>query len=355
MDSISDRCGAIWQRVRSSPAQLPAQVAIPRSHVADGSSMGSAFTKDQDYFQIRFNQVFLSDRRKWWSEYDPMALAVTEFIYDKSMQAVPFIVGPSLVQKYGQKVPAGMLFQDTRVAGIHPYRGGPVKTTVMLFRVQRQDYGRKLLNMAESAASVLDFSSALTMYVKLANVLLDGVEALFGMDTVQPVTGLRREFDPDAGDLFEPGFFALIDPHDTDFRPEQLWVRDRQLFSGDSLETATPFRAGDFILYSIVQSKTRSDDSTLPFYEQFERAKKEAGHADASSWLRARADDAVLWQRVLASPDLTEPHADELSEVYRARIQKIHDYAVDHKVLGPAPGSGAQPAKLQQATALLES
>ncbi len=355
MPSLGERCGAIWQRVRSSPAQLPTPVAIPRDHVEGAESMGPAFAKDQDYFQVRFNQVFLTDRRQWWSEYDPMALAVTEFIYDKSVQAVPFIVGPSLVQKYGQKVPAGMLFQDTRVAGIHPYRGGAVTTTVMLFRVQRQDNARSVLHIAENAASVLDFSTALTMYVKVAGVLLDSVETLFGMNGTQPVAGLRREFDPDAGDLFQPGFFALVDPHDAGFRPDQLWVREHQLCVGDSLASATPYRGGDFVLYSIVQSKVRTDDALLPFYSQFERAKEAAGHADANAWLRARADDATLWQSVLASPDLTEPHAEELSKAYRAKIQKRHDDAVDGGVLGATTGPTAQMNKIRQATALLEA
>ncbi len=341
--------------MHASPARLPAQLAIPRDHVEGPAPAGPAFAKDQHYFQVRFNQVFLSDRRRWWSEYVPMAMAVTEFIYDKSVQTVPFIVGPSLVQKYGQKVPAGMLFQDTRVAGIHPYRGGRLTTTVMLFRIQQEDYGRKLLDIAENTAAIVDFSTALTMYVKLAGVLLDSVEGLFGMDATQPVAGLRREFDPDAGDVLEPGFFALIDPHDTAISPEQLWVRDHQLLAGDSMASATPFRAGDFILYSLVQSTVRSDDSTLPFYPQFERAKEEARHADANAWLRARADDASLWQSVINSPDLTEPHADERAQAYRARIQKIHDYAVAHNMLGPAPASAARLDKVRQATTLLES
>jgi hypothetical protein len=353
MASLSERCGTIWQRVRTSPARLPEPVIIPNDHVDGAAARAQAFTKDEDYFQIRFNQVFLSDRRQWWSSYEPMAFAVTEFIYDKSVQAVPFIVGPSLVEKYGQRVPAGMLFQNTRVAGIHPYRGGRVTTTVMLFRVQRDDYARKLLHIAENTASVLDFSVALTMYVKLAGVLLDGMEALFGMESVQPVAGLRREFDPDAGDVFAPGYFALVDPHDQQFRPDRLWVRDHQLLVGDSMATAAPFRDGDFILYSIAGSKTRSDDTTLPFYAQYERARQQAGHADANSWLRARADDAALWQSVLSSPDLTEPHAAELSRAYRAKIKRIHDDAVANGVLGPGQGA-ARMSAIRQATALLE-
>jgi len=173
MASVSERCGAIWQRVRSSPARLPAQVAIPRSHIAGSSSMGSAFAKNQDYFQVRFNQVFLSDRRR-----------------------------------------------------LHPLQHRAVQDQVRRFHAA--------------------------------------------------------------------------------------------------------------------------------FYEQFERAKKTAGHADASSWLRARADDASLWQTVLNSPDLTESHAEELSAEYRAKIQKIHSYAVDNDVLGPASGL-ARMSRVRQATALLET
>jgi hypothetical protein len=354
MSSIAERCGALWQRVHSSPAKLPFPVAIPADHGAGAGAAPVAFAKDRDYFQVRFNQVFLSARRQWWSDYEPMAFAVTEFAYDKAVHAVPFLVGPSLIERYGQKIPAGMLFQDTRVAGIHPYRGGRLTTTVLLFRVRRTDHARSLLHIAENTAGVLDFSVALTTYLKLASVLLDGVEALFGMDAVQPVAGLRREFDPDAGDVFGPGFFALIDPHDPGFRAERLWVRDRQLLEGDSLATAVPFVGGDFILYSVVSSDRRSDESTLPFYPQYERALAQARHGDENSWLRARADEAALWQSVLASPDLTEPHAEELAESYRAKIRRAHRKAVENGVLGPGSGSGRRLAAIRQATALLE-
>jgi hypothetical protein len=355
MTALTDRCGAIWQRVRASPVKLPVPVVIPGDHVAGAEPLVSAFVKDHDYFQVRFNQIFLSDRRQWWSDYEPMAFAVTEFIYDKSVQVVPFMVGPSLIERYGQRVPAGMLFQNTRVAGLHPYRGGRLTTTVMLFRVRRADQARSLLHIAENTVSVLDFSVALTMYVKLAGVLLDGLEALFGMDAVQPVAGLRREFDPDAGDVLAPGYFALVDPHDPGFSPERLWVRDHQLLTGDSLATAVPFTGGDFVLYSLVRSAERSDDSMLPFYPQYERALEEARHSDANSWLRARADDAALWQTVLTSPDLTRSHAEKMAQQYRAEIKSAHEKAVDGGVLAPSRSAGPNQAAIRQATALLES
>ena len=357
MTSLAERCGAIWQGVRASPAELPATVLIPPDHVHGAQPEPSTFVKNQDYFQVRVNQVFLSEKRRWWSEYQPMAFAVTEFIYDKSVQAVPFVVGPSLIERYGQQVPAGMVFKNTRVAGIHPYRGGRLTTTVMLFRVRRDDYARNLLHIAESAASVVDFSAALTMYMKLAGVLLDGVESLLGMAAVEPVAGLRQEFDPDAQDQFRPGYFALIDVHDEGFRADRLWVRDHQLLYGDSLASAAPFTGGDFILHSLVRSDRRSDEATLPFYGQYEKALEQAGHSDKRSWLRARAADSVLWQAVTASPDLTKPHAAELRQQYRAEIEKEHADAVAGGVLGPA-GTGTDPAidpaVLRQATALLE-
>ena len=39
----------------------------------------------------------------------------------------------------GQQTPVGMVFSDTRVAGIHPYRGGRLIVTVILYSVVRNE------------------------------------------------------------------------------------------------------------------------------------------------------------------------------------------------------------------------
>jgi len=136
--TLADRCGEIWDRIRQGTRRYPARVTIPRDHVDESEKLGAAFGPDLHYFQVRVNEMYLTYSRKWFSEYDPMVFVVTEFTYgQKKNEAVPFVVGPVMMEKYGQKVPTGMVFLDTRVAGPHPYRGDRLTLSVVLCRVKR--------------------------------------------------------------------------------------------------------------------------------------------------------------------------------------------------------------------------
>ena len=124
--SILDRCQALFQTARKGETRLPSRVSIPSSHVDDPERLGPPLEPDRHYFQVRVNEMFLSHARQWYAAYDPLVFVGSEFIYDKAETAVPVMVGPSLLERFGKKrdLPGGTVFEDTRVAGLHPYRGG---------------------------------------------------------------------------------------------------------------------------------------------------------------------------------------------------------------------------------------
>jgi len=335
MKSLVERCGNIWESMRQSPAQRPSRVDIPRSHVDEGQKMGIDFKPFEHYFQVRVNEMYLPYERKWFSTYDPMVFVVSEFKYGKEDEAVPFVVGPMMMEQYGQKMPAGMIFSDTRVAGLHPYQGGRLALSVVLYRVRQTNYAKKLLQVVESAASVLDFATALSTYTKIASVVLDGVEALLGLGDTDPLIGFRCEFDPDAGDKFEPSYFALINTPEDDLDTDKLWVRKRKLLYGNSLAKAKPFRDADFVLYSTAQTAKRSDLTTLSFYPAYERMIDAAMKSNTEdSWRLTKALMTDLAQTLRFSPDLTPEHAADLRSEYISEMVKEHERSVDVSNLG---------------------
>ena len=311
----------------------------------DGEELDATLQKDVDYFQVLVNEMYLTYARKWFSTYDPMVLVVSDFIYDKEQTSVPFVVGPVLMEKYMEKVPQGMVFSDTRVAGLHPYRGGSLALAVVLCSIQRDNYARKLLELVEGAANVLDFSTVLSTYMKVANVILDGVEALLGLNSTTPVVGLRKQFNPGAGGV-RPGYFALINASEGAIKEEDLWVRDRKLLYGSKFETARPFRDADYVLYSITKTPKRDDLSTLPFYPLWERVRKEAMIPKEDPYLNAKANMTILAQDMMLSPDLTEEQANDLADEYSERMKTLHDSAV--KRAQRAPGEEVEPSELDR-------
>jgi hypothetical protein len=353
MKTLAERCQNIWNRITHAPSCVPVMVPIHREHV-HGEQLGQAFSPNEHYFQVRINEMYLTDSRQWFSVIDPMVFVVSEFIYDKKVETVPFIVGPAMMKQFEKQIPPRMIFSNTRVAGLHPYRGGRLCLSVILYQVQRKNYAQELLHIIESVATVLDFSTVLSSYLKLANVVLDGIESLLGLEGTVPLIGHRSELDPDAGDHLEPTYFALIDMPDSQPDPNALWVRDHHLLFGASLDTATPFRSADFVLYSITQASERNDVTTLPFYSLYEQVIQEAMKPDDISYRGAKAAMTALAQKMILSPDLTATQADKLADQYAKEMKRVHDKAVDWSYLGPAKATSEVDKKLRQAVTILD-
>jgi hypothetical protein len=330
MASLSQQWGDIWERVKQSPAELPTRIMIPRKNVVNEKL--SAIQPGVHYFQVIINEMYLTKRREWFSVYDPMVFIVSEFNYDKKRETVPYLVGPMMIEKNGQKAPAGMIFSDTRVAGLHPYRGGGLALSLILCRVKRDNYARKLMQVLENTAKVLDFSSMLSTYVKVAGIVMDGVDLMLDSGDLQPHIGLRKEFDVNE---LESQYFALIDIPEGNVNQEEFWVNHGQLCVGKSKEDTKPFREADYVLYSITSTEERDDISVLPFYPLWERIQTEALVPDDNSWQRAKGDLLSLYQNLVLSPDLVPDQAAMLNQKYKKEIVQLHDNAQQMSTLGP--------------------
>jgi hypothetical protein len=323
----------IWNRIRQSEAQLPTKIAIPRNQVDRGEKLGGPFERDEHYFQVEVNEMFLTYNREWFSSYDPLVLIISEFSYAKERRSVPFVVGPNLIKAdSGKKVPNGMLFTNTRVAGIHPYRGDGLTISVMLYRMRVEDHLRKLMKVVETAAGALSFGTALGAYLKVADVIFDGVDSLFDMGKIDPVVGHRQEFKQG----FEPGYFALIDMPEQQARNYEFWVREQQLVVGDALATAEPFRDADYVLYSISQMDDRDDLDLLPVYPLWECVAQEAAVANDTYWKNAKASMAAFHKAMVGSPDLTSLQTDRLLDEYITKMKNLHNSATKISMLSDA-------------------
>ncbi len=334
MSSLAERWKNIWGSMSQSRTSVPIRVAIPVEHVDNKEILKTPFKPDEQYFIVRINELYLNYSRQWFNLYDPMVFVVSEFTYDGEEETVPFVVGPSMMEKLGQKIPTGMIFSDTQVAGLHPYRGGRLNLSVILLKVKRDDYARKFLSVVESASKALDFSTALGNYVKVGGVVLEGVEAIMGMSNTVPIMGLRKEFNPDAGDKFASSYFALIDTPESTIMPDDLWVRNNQLYYGKDRGEPRPFRDADYVLYSIIGTQERGDLTKLPFYHDWELVAKEAATPKESNWENAKANMAILYQKICLSPDLTGNHAQLLADEYLSRMQVLHKNAMKISNLG---------------------
>jgi len=329
MSAVSDRWKRVWRAVQAQQAALPSHVVVQPEDVEPLVSPVTPFDAQNEYFQVVVNEMYLTNAREWAKTYDPMVLAVTEFAYSGEVQTVPFVVGPTLLGK-GIAQPQGMLYSNTRVAGIHPFAGSRFASTVILYRIVRRDYVKDLLQVVERAASALNVAAALVPYLPIADVVLQGVESLISIDDTQPIVGSRNEFGVGANPLV-PSYFALIDLPDV--ASDELRVRGSKLFDA---VTGEPFRRADYVLCSIEQIPERDDEGMLPFFEPlWNRVVQDATSSNQDSWKSAKANMLALAQAILLSPDLSQPQKFALIEEYQTTMSKYRKVGQGILKLGP--------------------
>jgi hypothetical protein len=329
VSSLVDRSVAVARKLARSPAKPPTVIEFDRGRVSGETGQARELRPKLDYFQVRVNELFLSYERRWGSEYDPMVYVLSEFQYGSDAQpmAVPFIVGPQLVNAGAQAPPGngGMVLTDTRVAGPHPYHG-KLALTVALCEIERVNYARAVLSAIEQVAGAFDFAAAVAPYLKVASIVVDGVDSLFGDDGPASSLALNRTELEARAEIEAPLYIALIAQSDVD--QSELWVSNRRLVKGRSADEGVPYRDGDFVLYSLLADVERHDVDTLPFQHLWQLTRDESQRAiNDALWERAKAILFSLAEAVRASPDLTSDHAERLIEQYTERALLFRDKA----------------------------
>jgi hypothetical protein len=351
LESIQSAIVQMWNGVKGSSRELPGMYMVPPSHTDLQPDVFKSFEKDKTYFQVRVNEMYLSYDRQWFSNYEPMLFTATEFLYGGERHTVPTLVGPQLMPKLPTgELPARMVFANTRVAGLHPYRGGRLVLTVILYRSERDNVAQSMLKLIENTAGALDFTHAVDIYVKVATVALDGIQALLGLGKLQPLLGIRREFDPDADALLMPGYYVLCNR--TDLDETKMWVKEGKWLYGDDLASAASRSGDDYVLYSVVQTPERSDADALPFYSLYQQAKQQATQPTKESWDVAKANLAAVHQMMVTSPDLTPEQASALLDAYLVELKSIHDRAT--RIASLAPTSRAFKQAIDKAYDILQ-
>jgi hypothetical protein len=331
MAALGERCHDLFESLRRSQPSPASAVEVPAENV-DGFDP-TPLLRDKRYFLVCINEMYLDYARLWTKKYDPVVFVLTEFSYGGAAQTVPFVVGPQLLSKWSQELPQGMLFRNTRVAGMYPYRGGRITISVVLGRVERGDVARQFLTVLDEMAASLDPSATLSAYTKVAGALVTGVEALFGLSKgTSPIAGLRTELDPAGGPPIRPQYFALLQAPNVE--PNTLHVHNGRLY-----DNGKPYRSGAYVLYSLLGDTTRDDVDSLPFHPLWREVTKFAAVNDAAAWKTAKSAMSALYQEMALSPDLITDEVTTLTNERIATMQSLQATATAIQDLGEPEGT----------------
>ncbi|MBS1656961.1 MAG: hypothetical protein K1X63_10595 [Chitinophagales bacterium] len=312
---------------KQSPSFKPAYIRIKPENTNEDSKFYSPFSSNQQYFEVVVNEMYLSYKRKWLTTYDPMVFVTTEFEYAGEKVTMPFVVGPALISDKKQKLPEGQgfLFKNTTVAGLHPAKGNAIAITLVLNRLPGDNALRKVLNVVEKVSGTFskEFQAIAGGYLKIAGVVLQGMDILTESDEVKAIVGIRDEY---GNDDLRPGYFALVNGEDQDFDENKFFVKGKELHYGNNMATCQPFRSDDYVLYSLRSETERRDVETLPMFQAW----KDINSSLSKIYRKLTDDEKKLYRgqlfglgtEMMFSPDLTEPQANKLLDEYTAKLEK---------------------------------
>jgi esterase/lipase superfamily enzyme len=341
----------VISRIKSAPYAAPTLIRIRKDACSPSEPIGTKIPKDLAYFSIRVNELFLKEGRTFLDAYDPMLLVISEFLHGGERISVPFVVGAEMLQLPTEKVPSALRFNDILVAGPHPFRGGNVALSVILYKVQRDNYAKGVMKFVEGVSSAIGIPANIGLLTKVGNAFIDGLDTLLGMQGTVPIMGHRVEFDTATIAGFSSACFLLTS--ETRIDESLLRVTEGRLsvLSADGVQQ--DFRNADYVLYSILGNSRRGDESSLSFYPMRKQALNSVLSGE-EGWRRAKATLLSMYQEMVSSDDLISAEADELFETYKAELLKAREKLQTTKALSTKVELlPADREKLNRATAIL--
>jgi hypothetical protein len=306
--------GKLYAFIRQAPTLRKFSCKVPASNVQDAKP-ASVFQPDKAYFQLRLSEMFLKNGRELWREFMPMAVLVTEFIFDGKQQTVPFTVSNDILSSIQKSVDGeNVAYRNTKIAGPIPYSGGDLSLFTGLYRTKINDFSEGFFSLIGGVAQAFD-TSGLSRYLDVAGPLGSGLANLLGMKDVEFRLGTRDELVENK--TFADGYWVYLNAPEGSFKKEQLWVRDSQLFVGEG-NSVSRFDQSDYCLVQIEHLSERGDYTTLPFHRLWDQAKALIWNNEPE---KAKLMFSQLAQEVATSPDLTKSHRFALMQVYKVNFE----------------------------------
>jgi hypothetical protein len=328
MGSIS----GFLSRLRTVPPGEMSQVVLDPNHVSPAMpSTGSAFVAGEHYFTVRLKTLHLESGRDWFTTHLPLLSTACDYIYGTKQTTVPAAVGPKMIAGSGAKLPARVDFEDVRLCGITPYRGGDLTISVMLSQINDDPGLSRLLGFVESASAVLKASGVVIPYAPVVELVASTLDDLAKDSDAPPRFGANISLSQDNG-TFRAGQMVVAAAK---LSADTLWVNDGEVRVGAEMASAAPLTC-DHVLLSLELAEDRSDAGSLPIVDKWwPRVDELAGRQDEGSWDTAKTWLSALSQELYLSADLTRPQAQRLYQNYVNLAVERHNDAKALVKLGP--------------------
>jgi hypothetical protein len=306
------------------------------------------FVPDEVYLEVTVRQIWLTQQRELWREFQPFLAVVTDFIQQGEPRTLPALLGAkelagklALIEKDD-----AIEIRNIRVAGPVPYEGDNVNLLIALFRAETRNWLARTLAAIEQIAGAVG-ASALTAAKPLADSVISAFTGFLGEDDLElrcgQYQGWARAEDPSRpgpNDLAPMHYVVMRKPmRDGDADPTSSFaVHDGRLHRVDG-GAASPYIAHDFVLLAIEPRRLRDDYKRLDFYKYWlaTRERLQAGEADVAEreWRKTAGG--------IYTDELTAVQQQVLYAEYKKRYDEMLGRLVAPSVRGQAKAGLALP------------
>lgn len=324
--------GGFLKRIRTAPPGAMSQVMLDPNQVSPRMhGGGTPFVAGQHYFTIRLKTLHLESGRDWFTTHLPLLSTAAEYVYGTAQTTVPMAFGPKVIAGNGGKLPTRIDFDDVRLCGITPYRGGDLTLSMMLSQVNDDPGLRRLLGFIEAASSVLKSSGVIVPYAPVVELVASTLDDLAKDGDAPPLFGATIALSQDNGS-FRSGHLLIAA---TNLTAGAVYLVDGEARVGDDEASANSL-ACDYVVLSLEQAADRSDADALPIVARYwPRIDDQAARTDHKSWLTAKDWLITLSQELYLSPDLTRAQAERMYQQYVSLALDRHNQAKELTTLAP--------------------
>ena len=245
--------------IREQRIQKHYSIIPDKNILNDGRPKGTPPNKNECYFRITLNNLYLKDRWDLWKENIPMVHSLLTFknIGKSEATNIPQIIGSKEIASFGDQL-NDVIDLNKVIVGSVVYSGSPIEILLALFSVESKDYAGKFLNLLGSLSDMVEGGSELKLALQIINPLKEGVEGLIGLGKMEPKIGLHDIIGFNKGNFYG----VVIDtPQDSNLETK-LWVDGGRLFYEDSGKRNI-YDKNDYFLFSFEWLNEREDWKSL--------------------------------------------------------------------------------------------
>jgi len=306
-----------------------------------------AFIANEVYLEVRISQIWLTQKRELWREFQPFATIVTEFLHGGEERTLPAMLGSSELSGKLSFIEAddAIEIRNIRVAGPTPYEGDDVTILLALFRAETANWAARTLNVVEQISTAVGVP-ALIAARPVANAVISAVSQFVEDDSFELRCGQYQSWsspddphNPDSGELRPMHYVVMRRPTSQGGGDPSagFTVRDGRLCAFDGAGEPKPYTEHDFVLLSIQPRQRRDDYRKLEFYGLWQRAQGAVVEGDLAGAERA-------WRKTMGAlytDDLTGPQQRALYAEYKKRYEEMVDLfaGADARAQGRGPAA----------------